>query len=252
MGVREALGLHVAGLVEVALHKALAAAKGCHRLAHGGLVQFRDFVLGTGDLEATPATAERGLDGNGEPVLAGESVDFLRRLNGVRGSRDQWRTSALRDVACADLVAEALDRGWGRSDPDEPGVDDGLGEQCVLGKEPVAGVHGVSARTASYVEQLVDVEVRVLRSGSHECEGLVGELNVQGVPIGICVHCDACDTVVGASADDADSDLATVGDEDLLYCGHCPTVNLNRGSFHARSRGAQKIGRHLKGRQGRL
>jgi hypothetical protein len=46
-----------------------------------------------------------------------------------------------------------------RTDPDEPGVDDGLGEVGVLGQEAVAGVHGVGARAARDVEQLLDVEV---------------------------------------------------------------------------------------------
>ena len=51
-----------------------------------------------------------------------------------------------------------------RADPDEAGVDDGLGEVGVLGEEAVAGVHGVGAGAAGDVEQLVDDEVGLGRA----------------------------------------------------------------------------------------
>jgi hypothetical protein len=45
---------------------------------------------------------------------------------------------------------------------------------------------------------------------------LVGEADEDGVPVGLGVDRDTADARVLARADDADGDLATVGDEDLL------------------------------------
>ena len=100
-------------------------------------------------------------------------------------------------------------------DPDEAGVDDGLGEGGVLGEEAVAGVHGVGAGAARDVEQLGLVEVAVPGGGAAEGVGLVGDLDVQGITVGVGIDGDRGDRAVGARPGDADRDLPTIGDEDL-------------------------------------
>lgn len=86
VGVGQALGLHVAGLVEVALDEAFAAAERCDGFAHGGVVELGDLFEGAGDLEAAAAAAEGGLDGDGQAVFAGERDDLLGPGYGVRGA----------------------------------------------------------------------------------------------------------------------------------------------------------------------
>src|SRR5690606_37895201 len=68
VSVREALSLDVAWLVEELLDEALASAESRNGFAHSRFVQFRDFFDGVGDLEATTAAAEYGLDSNGQAV----------------------------------------------------------------------------------------------------------------------------------------------------------------------------------------
>jgi hypothetical protein len=75
--VGEYLSLDVPGLVEVTLHKALAAAERGHRLAGCRLKQIRNLSQGAGDLQAAATTAEGRLDGDREPVLLGEGDHFL-------------------------------------------------------------------------------------------------------------------------------------------------------------------------------
>ncbi len=220
VGVGQALGLDVPRTVEVALHEALAAAEGGDRLAHGGLVQLVDLVGRAGDLEAAAAAAERRLDGDGQPVLGREGMHLVRALDRVGGAGHQRGAGGLRDVPRADLVAEGLDGRGRRADPDQPGVDDGLGELGVLRQEPVAGVHRVRAGAARDVEQLLDVEVGVGGALALQRERLVGEPHVQRVPVGVGVDGDGGDSGVGAGAGDADGDLATVRDEDLADGGH--------------------------------
>ena len=217
--VGEALRLDVARGVEVPLDEALPAAERGGRLAHRGLVQLVDLVGRPRDLEPAAAAAEGGLDRDRQPVLRGEGVHLARVGDRVGRAGHERGAGALRDVPRAHLVAERVDRGGRRADPDQPRVDDGLGELGVLREEPVSGVHGVGARAACDVEQLRDVEVRLRGARPAERERLVGEAHVQGLAVRVRVHRDGRDAGVRARAGDADGDLATVGDEDLAQGG---------------------------------
>ena len=161
-GIREALRLDVARLVEVLLDEALAAAEGGDRLARRRLEHLGDLFERAGDLEAASAAAVRGLDGDRQAVLLDERERPRRRRRpgpGCPGASGAPTFSAT--CARGDLVAERLDRLGARADPDQPGADHGAGEVGVLGEESVAGVHGVGAGAAGDREDLLDREVRV-------------------------------------------------------------------------------------------
>ena len=218
--VGEALGLDVARAVEVLLDEALAAAERGDRLAGGRVEELGHLVARAGDLEAAAAAAEGGLDRHGQAV----HVDELEYLGGIRHRVEragrERRADLLGHVTCRDLVAEALDRLGGRADPDEAGVDDGAGEVGVLCEEAVAGVHGVGAGAARDREQLVDDEVGLAAGDAVEGVGLVGEPGVARVAVLVGIHGDGAETGVTGGADDADGDLAPVGDEDLGDARH--------------------------------
>ena len=214
--VGQALGLDVARLVEELLDEALAAAERGDRLADRRLERVGDLAHLAGHLEAAAAAAERRLDRDRQAVLLGERDDLVGVLERVLGAGDQRGADLLGDVAGLDLVAEVLDGGRRRPDPDQPGVDHGLREVGVLGEEAVAGVHGVGAGLVGDVEDLVDVEVGVGRGRAAQRVGLVGEPDEERVAVGVGVHRDAADAGVLAGPDHPDRDLAAVGDEDLL------------------------------------
>ncbi len=76
----------------------------------------------------------------------------------------------------------------------------------------------VAARRRRQVHQGVGVQVaqdRVLA----DVVRLVGLLHVQGVAVGVGVDGDRLDAQLGAGADDAHGDFATVGDQDLSNHG---------------------------------
>ncbi|BDZ40897.1 hypothetical protein GCM10025865_01960 [Paraoerskovia sediminicola] len=152
-------------------------------------------------------------------MLGGERVDLGSVGHRVLRPGDERRAGALRDVARAHLVAESLDGRRGRTDPDEPGVGDGLGEVGALGEEPVPGVHGVGTGAARDVDELGDVQVRLGGTDPGERVGLVGERDVHGLTVRVGVHRHGGDPGVGAGADDADGDLAAVRDEHLGDAG---------------------------------
>jgi hypothetical protein len=95
-------------------------------------------------------------------------------------------------------------------------IQHGLGEVGVLGEEAVAGVHRVGAGLRGHVDDLLDREVGVARSGAAQAVRLVGEADEQRVAVGLGVDRHAADPGVLAGPDDPDRDLAAVGDQDLL------------------------------------
>ena len=215
--VGEHLRLDMAGPVEVALDEALAATESGHCLSDRRVVELRDLLDRARDLEAATATAEGGLDGDGQAVLLREGDDLVGVRHGVGSAGHLGCPGACGDVARGDLVAQRSDRIRRRSDPGESRVDDGLGEVGVLRQEAVAGMHGVGTGSLGDVDDLGDVEVGLGRAGAAEGEGLVGHLDVQGVAVRVGVDGDGGEAGIAAGPGDSDGDFATVGDEDLLH-----------------------------------
>ena len=89
--VGDHLRLDMARAVEELLDEALAAAEGGDRLAHGRLEELRHLVHAPGDLEAAPAAAEGGLDGDRQAVLLGEGEDLRRVADRPGRAGDQRR-----------------------------------------------------------------------------------------------------------------------------------------------------------------
>ena len=214
-GVCEALGLDVTRLVEVLLDEALAAAERGDGLAGRRLEQLSDLVELAGDLEPASAAAVCGLDGDGQAELLGERDDLVGRLDRTGGAGGERCADLLGDVTRGHLVAEGLDRLGRRADPGHPRVDDRAGELGVLGEEAVARVHGVGAGSAGDREDLLDLQVGLRARLAAERVRLVGETGVKGVSVLVGVDGDRGDSGVPGGADDADGDLAAVGDEHL-------------------------------------
>ena len=97
--VGQHLRLDVAGLVQVALDEALAAAERRDGLAHRRLEQLGDLLERAGDLQAAPAAAERRLDRDRQAVLLGERDDLVGAGDRVGGAGHQRR--ARRAWRCA-------------------------------------------------------------------------------------------------------------------------------------------------------
>jgi len=79
---------------------------------------------------------------------------------------------------------------------------------------------GVRARPARDRQDLVDDEIGLGRGCPVEGVGLVGELDVPGIPILVGVHGDRGDATVTGGTDDAHRNLSTIGNQDLGDAGH--------------------------------
>src|ERR1017187_6988379 len=131
------------------------------------------------------------------------------------GARDDWRAGGDGGAAGSGLGAHGADGGGGGSDEGDAGSLAGGGEIGVLAEEAVAGVYGVGAVAAGGVEDAVDAEVAFGGEAGADVGGLVGHAYVQGSAVGVGEDGDATDTHFAQRADDADGDLAAIGDQDL-------------------------------------
>jgi hypothetical protein len=111
------------------------------------------------------------------------------------------------------LVAEQSELFGRRPDPRHPGHLDLSGEAGVLRQEAVAGVDAGGAELSGRVEQLVAVEVALGRRRRAQAHGGVGFEHVRRGAVGIGVHGQRADPHPSERADDADGDLAPVGDQ---------------------------------------
>ena len=217
VAVGETLGLHVPRPVQVALDEALAAPERRHGLADRGLVRLDDPGLVADHLQAPAAAAERGLDGDGQAVAGHERLDLVHAADRAVRARRHGGADGRGDPPCGHLVAQGLDRGRRRPDPDQPGVQDRLGETGVLGQETVAGVDGIGPGLGRHGEDLLDAEVALGRGRAAERVRLVGHRDVQRVEVGFGVDGHTLQPGVPAGPHDADRDLTTVRDQHFAH-----------------------------------
>ena len=88
------------------------------------------------------------------------------------------------------------------------------GERGVLGEKAIAWVDGLGARAAGRVDDGARRQVALLAAGGPMRSARSADADVQGAPIGVRVHRDRLDTQLAARADDADGNLAAIGDQD--------------------------------------
>ena len=79
----------------------------------------------------------------GRPFSLANATTSSASFYGVLGAGDQRGADLLSMCRACTLSPSASMAAGRRADPDQPGVDDGLGERGVLGEEAVAGVDGV-------------------------------------------------------------------------------------------------------------
>ncbi len=201
VGVGEHLHLDVPAVLDVLLDQDRVVAE-----RGGGLALRRgdrgvEVTLLVDDAHALAAATGGRLDEHGEPQLA--------RVAGLTGAaRDDRHARGDGDLACGVLAPHLFHDRGGRADELEPRGLDGAGELGALGQEAVAGVDGVGVGGLRGGDHLGDVEV------APDPDGVVGLAHVRRLPVEVGVDRDAAQARRAAGPDDAQGDLAAVGDED--------------------------------------
>ena len=89
-------------------------------------------------------------------------------------------------------------------------------ECLALGQETVAGMHGLGAGLTAGLDDLLDHQIALGRSGRADQHGLVGHLDMEGIAVGLGIDRNRLDPHPARGLDDAAGDLAAIGDQDAL------------------------------------
>ena len=193
------------------------------RVAEGGAGLGPRRAQGLGQLGVTPheahalaAAAHRGLEHDGVADLARDPRGLGVARDHLEGAGHHGHAELARERAGGRLAAHLAHRRRRGSDERESRRRARLGERRVLGEEAVARMHGVGAGAARRLDDAVDDEVALDGGRRADGIGLVRHLHVQGLAVGLREDGDGGDAGLATGADDADGDLAAIGDEQLL------------------------------------
>jgi hypothetical protein len=212
--VAEHLDLDVASGGDEALDIDPRVVERSRRLAGGGLVLAVERRLVVHDPDAAAAAAAGRLERDRVADLAGH----LRRLVGAGdravAARDGRHAHVVGRLASAGLVAHERDvLGLGTHVAQVGAFDLGR-EVGALGEEPVARVHAVGPAGARGLDDRAHVQVGLARGRRADLHRLIGHADVRRRLVGLAVDRHGLEPEVVSGTDDADGDLAAVGDED--------------------------------------
>src|SRR5215208_5156425 len=196
--VAEQLDLHVAWALDVALAEDALVAEGGLGLPPSGGQRLLELAGLANDPHPASAAARSRLDHQRE-------ADVFRIA--VGHDRDAGFPSQPLGL---ELVAAGPQHLRRRPDPGQSCALDRLGEICVLGEEPVAGMDRVGVALPRRADVLLQVEVR------DDVLGLAGRARVQRVTIVRGRHRNRRDPELAAGPEDPQRDLAPVGYEEFF------------------------------------
>ena len=215
--VGQHLELDVARPLDELLQVDVGAAESRRRLLLRLDEQAGQFLRRAHDAHAAPAAAGRRLEDHRVADLSGH----VQRASSARCRTPSEPGSIGTPVAFMTARARSFNpirRITSGGGPDELDAGDlaHFGEIGVLAQEAVAGVDGVHVGDLGGADDRRDVQIAQRALGRTDADGLVGEAHVQAVAVGLRVDGDGPDAQVLAGADDAEGDLAAVGDQNLL------------------------------------
>src|SRR5262249_49507278 len=234
--IADELDLRVARGLEVALDVDGAVLEyGLCRRA-GRLVQAREVLLLHDDAHAATAAARNGLDDHRVADVARDVVRVVDRVHRLDGAREEGEARRLHELPRGRLVADLLHHVGAWADERDPLVRADLGEVRVLGEEAVPGVECVRPSLQRRADQARDVQVAAPDGWRADLDSLVGELHHGRLRVRRRVHRDGLDPELAARARDAEGDLASVRDQDLLeHQLGSMTISVCSNSTHAPS-----------------
>ena len=131
-------------------------------------------------------------------------------------ARDAGHAGGLHHLDGRDLVAHQADGFGARADEDEAALLDALGEIGVLRQEAVARMDRDRVGHLGGADDGRHVQIGERRLRRPDANGLVGEQHVLGVEVGGGMHRHGLDAELAAGPQNAERNLAAVGDDDFL------------------------------------
>ena len=132
-----------------------------------------------------------------------------------RRARNHRHLGADRQLARGGLAAHRGDRFRRRTDERQSRIAHGASEPLALGEKAVPGVNGLGARAVRGFDDLVAAQVALARGRRSDVHRLVRLANVRRARVGVAVDGHGSDSHLTTRANDAQRDLAAVGNENL-------------------------------------
>ena len=208
--VGENLELDVAGALDEFFEVEVTVAEGARGLA-GGLLEERGQLFGGAhDAHSASTAAGRCLEHDGVADGAGALQGLGLAGEHAVGAGKDGDAGLLHGLARGAFFAhQAGDLGRRADELDVGGAAD-LGEVGVLAEQAVSGMDGVDVGDLGGGDDGGDVEVALGGAGRADADGLVGELDMQAVPVGLAVDGDGADAHLAAGGDHPQRDLTPI------------------------------------------
>ena len=214
--VARGLRLDVTGDLDKTLDEVSAQVGGV-RVTREEQVEVR---LRADNADASAAATIGALEHHGVTSGGDEGLDLFARGHGLGDARDRSYAARLGYAAGFDLVAQSIDDGRRGTEPRDTGILDGACKLGVLRQKAVAGMNRIRTRLQCDCEDLLTVQICRRRVVATQGQGLVGLARMRRGHILIGVNRDRRNAHIGGRAAHAQSDFATVGDEDSINCSH--------------------------------
>ena len=213
VAVAEHLHLDMARALDVFLDQdmGIAEAGRCLALARGERVDEVRWLFD--QPHALAAAAGHRLDQHRIADLGGLAGQVFRLLVFAHVARRDRHAGCRHQRLGRVLQPHRGDRGRARADPDQPGIEHGLGEPGVFRKEPVAGVDRLGAAGAGGSDDAFANEIAFACRRWTDVDGLVGLADVQRVCVGVGIDRDGADAQPPRGADDPAGDFAAICNE---------------------------------------
>ena len=209
--IRHDLDLDVARLLDIALDVHGIIPEGVCRLALCEAELKLEFILRCRDAHALAAAPGGGLDDHRIPDLTGELLSGLGIVDRLAGARNDRHAGIHHRLPGMGLVAHAVDDVRIRSDKGDAVFLTAAYELTVLRQEAIARVDRIGTGVDGRRDELVHIQVVVFRRTLSDTDSLIRELRMQTVLVLLRVDRDTLDAHVPAGPDDADRDLASIG-----------------------------------------
>ena len=210
-GIRHDLDLDMARLLDITLDVHGVITEGVCRLALCEAELELEFILGRRDTHALSAATGGGLDDHRVPDLAGELLSGLRVVDRLACARNDRHAGIHHRLPGMGLVAHAVDDVGVRTDKGDAVFLTAAYKLTVLRQEAIARVDRIGTGVDGRRDELVHIQVVVFRRTLSDADPLIRELRVQTVLVLLRVDRDTLDAHVPAGPDDADRDLASIG-----------------------------------------
>ncbi len=253
LSVRQHLNLHVPGANDGLLKIDGVIAEGARSFGPGAFVCLDEIFGPLHKPHALSTATSGGLEHDG-------IADLFCRLEervSVAGIRTGNNRHAGSDhlLARGGLTAHGLHRLGARSDKDDARSATRPDKVGVLAEEPISRVNGLGAATLGHIEDALGHQIALRACRATDTIGFVGHADMKGFPVRFGVHRDAANAHLAQGSHHPDSDLSTVGHQDLAKTfrrsGGGGVGSGSCGRFYRHGREAATVPQQSQGRSDR-